>query len=72
MDDRHERIELGPATRLLGLTRCRLGLLEDFAQGLPMDGILAARLPLADLAGEHAATNLGPKLHVGEHSRLRP
>ncbi len=70
MDDRHERIKLGPRTRRLGLKWSRLGLLKHFAQGLPMDGILTASLSLADLAGEHAATNLGPKFHVGEHSRL--
>jgi hypothetical protein len=72
VDDGQERVQLGPATRLPQAERGRLGLPQDLLKGLPVDAVLAARLTLADLAGENAAADLGPGLHACEHSVLRP
>jgi hypothetical protein len=72
MDDGQERVELGSATRLTQAERGRLRLPQDLLKGLPVDAVLAARLAFADLAGEDAAADLGPGLHVSEHSVLRP
>ena len=71
-DDGQERPEgrLGP-----GLPRPvprRLLVGQDLLERQPVDLVLAAGLPLADLAGQHPAADLGPDLHVGEHSCLLP
>jgi hypothetical protein len=60
------------AARAAEAERGGLGLPQDLRQGLPVDVVLAARPPLADLAGEHAAADLGPGLQVGEYAVLRP
>src|SRR5262249_23457488 len=69
VDERDDRVEdgLGPRGRL---TRPRLGLLDDFLDGPPVEAVLGAGLSHADLAGADAAADLGPELHVGEHSCL--
>jgi hypothetical protein len=72
MDDRQERVEFGAGARDAAAERLGFGPSGHLLQGLPVQAVLAARLPVADLAGEYAAAGLGPGLHVGEHSVLRP
>jgi hypothetical protein len=47
-------------------------VLQDLPEGIPVAVVLAARLPLADLVGQHPPADLGPEFHVREHSYLLP
>ena len=69
LDHRQERIQLRGSTRRSPVTR-RLRMRQHFLQRLPVQAVLRTRLPLTDLARQHATANLRPLLHVREHPSL--
>jgi len=67
MDDRQEWLQL-PLGAGLGLPIAwRLTVLQDLRKRVPMQAILLAGPSFAELFGEYASSDLGPKLHVGVH-----
>jgi hypothetical protein len=72
VDDGQERPEGGLGPRHPATIPGGLLVLQDLLEGVPVQVILAARLALADLAGQHPPADLGSDLHVGKHSCLLP
>ena len=68
MNDRQEPIELRLGPRLTLPVAGRLGVVEDFLQGFPVQVIFLTDRPLAFLLGQHQATDFGPEMHVLVHS----
>ena len=68
VDDRHELADLRPLDRFLSLVLRRLRRRQDPLERVPMDLVLLASRPLAQLAGQNFTSNLNPFLHVAEHS----
>ena len=67
MDDGQEGVELGPGPGRGAAVAGRLGVVEDLAERVPVDVVLAAGGALAQAVDEDATADLGPVLHVGEH-----
>ena len=65
-NDRQKGIQLRWPSLRLTIPR-RLRMLQHFRQSLPVNPLLAAHQPLAQFAGQNAATNFTPKFHVGNH-----
>ncbi len=70
LKDGQERAEDGPGARLRGAEGRRLRVPDDLADGPEVEVVFGASLSHADLAGQDAPADLGPKFHVGEHSCL--
>src|SRR5262249_36271836 len=68
--DGQERAEDGLGAELRGAEGRRLRVPDDLANGPEIEVVFGASLSHADLAGQDAAADLGPKFHVGEHSCL--
>lgn len=67
MDDRQEGLEDRGRPGLGAAVARRLGVVEDLAEGLPVDLALAAGSAPAEAVGEDATADLGPVSHVGVH-----
>src|SRR5262249_11941145 len=61
-DDGQDGFDLGPPGRPGPPVARRLLVGQDLLEGQPVDLVLAAGLPLADLIGQDAAADLGPEL----------
>jgi hypothetical protein len=48
----------------------RFGVGDDLLDGAEVEVVMCGRLPQAQLAGQDAATDFRPQLHVGKHSCL--
>ncbi len=68
LNERQEPIQLGLGPRLTLPIAGRLGVAEDFFQGLPVQVVFLTDRPLAFLLGQHQATDFGPEMHVLVHS----
>lgn len=55
----------GPLTRLGASVAGRLDVPDDLLDRSIVEVVLSGRLTAAQLARQHAATDLGPQLHVG-------
>ena len=67
VDDRHELADLRLPGRFLPLVLRRLRRGQDPLERVPMDLVLLASRPLAQLAGQNLTSNLNPFLHVAKH-----
>jgi hypothetical protein len=70
LEQGEERAEDGLGSWLVGVKGGRLRVPDNLLDGPEVEGVLGAGLSQADLAGQDTSADLGPGIHVGEHSGL--